>query len=84
MEGVDQLIHGIQAVFFGDIRQMCITCGCRGAGMTEDGLNMTKAQAAFKQMSGKAVAKGVDMDFFLMPHSATTTFMAFWAPPRSI
>ena len=84
MKGVDQFVNGVQGVFFRDIRQMCITCSCRGAGMFEDGLNMAKAQAAFKQMSGKAVPKGVDMDFFLMPHSATTTFMAFWVPPLSI
>ena len=40
--------------------------------MTEQGLNMTKVQAPFKKVSGKAVAKGVDMDFFLIPHSSTT------------
>jgi hypothetical protein len=84
MKGVDQFIHGGQAVFFCYIRQMCIAGCCRGACMAEDDLNMTKTQAAFKQMSGETVAKGVDMDFFLMPHSATTTFMAFWAPPLSI
>lgn len=48
MKGVDQLINGIQAVFFRDIGQMSITCGCRWAGMSEDHLNMTKAQAAFE------------------------------------
>ena len=52
--------------------------------MTEQCLNMTKTQASFKKMSGKAVAKGVYMDFFLIPHSSTTVFMAFCAPPLSI
>jgi len=84
MKGVNQLINGGQAVFFCYIRQMCIAgCG-RGAGMSEDDLDMTKTQAAFKQVSGEAVAKGMDMDFFLIPQPATTTFMAFWLPPLSI
>ena len=48
MKGVDQLINGVQAVFFRDIGQMGITCGCRGAGMSEDYLNMAKTQAAFE------------------------------------
>jgi hypothetical protein len=30
------------------------------------------------------MAKGVYMDFFLMPHSLTTIFMAFCVPPLSI
>jgi hypothetical protein len=33
---------------------------------------MTQAQAPLKQMSGEAVAKGVDRDFFLMPHWVRT------------
>ena len=61
MKGVNQFINGVQAVFFREIGQMSITCGCRGAGVPEDHLNMTK---------------GVDMDFFLMPHWFTTAFMA--------
>lgn len=84
MKAVDQSIDGRQAVFFRDIRQVSITCsGCR-TGMTEQSLNMTKAQALFKKMGGKAVAKGVNMDFFLIPHSSTTVFMAFCVPPLSI
>lgn len=84
MEGIDQRINGGQAVFFSDIREVGVTHGCRGAGMAEQRLDMAKAQAAFKQMRGKTVAQGVNGYFFLMPHSATTVFMAFWAPPRSI
>ena len=48
MKGVDQVINGVQAVFFRDIGQMGITCGCRGAGVSKDYLNMAKAQAAFE------------------------------------
>jgi len=44
--------------------------------MAKEGLNMTQAQAPLKQMSGEAVAKGVDRDFFLMPHWVRTAFMA--------
>ena len=84
MKAVDQSIDGSQAVFFRDIRQVSIACGCCRTGMTEQGLNMTKAQPSFKKMRGKAVAKGVYMDFFLIPHSSTTVFMAFCAPPLSI
>ena len=45
---------------------------------------MPEAQALLKQVSGKAVAKGVERDFFLIPHWVTTAFMAVWAPPRSM
>ena len=84
MEGIDQRINGGQAVFFGDISKVGVTRGCRRAGMAEQRLDMTEAQTAFKEMRGKAVPKGVNGYFFLMPHSATTIFMAFWAPPLSI
>ncbi len=84
MEGIDQRINGGQAGFFGDISKVGVTGGCRRAGMAEQRLDMTEAQAAFKQMGSKAVPKGVNGYFFLMPYSATTIFMAFWAPPLSI
>lgn len=84
MEAIDQRIHGGQAVFFSDIGQVGVTRGCRRTGMAEQRLDMPKAQAAFKEMRGKAVSQGMNRYFFLMPHSATTIFMAFWAPPLSI
>ena len=56
MKSVDQLINGAQAVLFGDIGQVGITCGCGWTGMAEDLLNMAKTQTLFKQMGGKAVA----------------------------
>jgi len=77
MEGFDQRINGTQALFFRDIREVGVTRGCRRAGMAEQRLDMAKAQAAFKEMCGEAVPKGVNGYFFLMPHSATTIFMAF-------
>ncbi len=84
MKGVDQFINGVKAVLFSDMGQMSISCCCGGAGVSEDYLDMAKAQSAFKQMSGKTVTKGVDMDFFFKPHWVTTAFMAAWVPPRSI
>ena len=48
MKAVDQVINGFQTVFFRDIGQMGIACGCGWAGVPEDHLNMTKAQAAFE------------------------------------
>jgi hypothetical protein len=47
MEGVYQRIHGGQAVFFGNIREVGITRGGRRAGMPKQCLNMPQAQAAF-------------------------------------
>jgi hypothetical protein len=47
MEGVYQRIHGGQAVFFGNIREVGITCGGGWAGMAKQGLDMPQAQAAF-------------------------------------
>ena len=35
---------------------MSVDCGGCGAVVTQDRLNMTKAQAVFKQMGGKAVS----------------------------
>ena len=77
MKGVDQGIYGGKAVFFSKPGQLGITCGGVRAGMTQNDLNMAQTQATFQKMRGKAVAKGMDGDFFLMPHSLTTTFMAF-------
>jgi len=77
MKGVDQGIDGGKAVFFSKLGQLGITCGGVRVGMAQKDLDMTQAQAAFQKMRGKAVAQGMDGDFFLMPHSSTTTFMAF-------
>ena len=63
---------------------MSVAGGGCGAGVTKYRLNMTKAQALFKEMGGKTVAQGVNRDFFLIPHWVTTAFMAAWAPPRSM
>jgi hypothetical protein len=40
MKSIDQLINGAQAVLFGDVGQVGITCGCGGTGMAKDLLNM--------------------------------------------
>ena len=77
MKGVDQGIDGGKAVFFSKLGQLGITCCGVRVGMAQKDLDMTQAQAAFQKMRGKAVAQGMDGDFFLMPHSSTTTFMAF-------
>jgi hypothetical protein len=77
MNGVDQGIDGGNAVLFGKLGELGVTCGGVRVGMAQKDLDMTQAQATFKKMRGKAVAQGMDGDFFLMPHSSTTTFMAF-------
>ena len=56
MKSVDQLINGAQAILFGDVGQVGITCGCGGTGLAQDLLNMAQTQSLFKQMGGKAVA----------------------------
>jgi len=55
---------------------MCIASSGGGACVAEEGLDMPEAQALLKQVRGKAVAKGVNRDFFLIPHWVTTAFMA--------
>ena len=77
MKGVDQGIYGGKAVLFSKLGELGVTCGGVRVGMAQKDLDMTQAQAAFQKMRGKAVAQGMDGDFFLMPHSWTTTFMAF-------
>ena len=76
MEGIDEFVDGVEGVLFGNITQVSIASGGGGACMAKEGLNMTQAQAPLKQMSGEAVAKGVDRDFFLMTQWVTTAFMA--------
>jgi hypothetical protein len=84
VQGVDQRVNGGQTVFFRNIGQMRVSRGGRGAGVAEKYLDMTKAQAAFKQMCGETVSQGVNRDFFLIPQCVTTAFMAAWTPPRSM
>jgi hypothetical protein len=76
MEGIDQLVNGRESILFGGVGQMSVACCSGGAAVTEECLDMTKAQALFKQMGCKGVPQGVNRDFFLMPHCSTTTFMA--------
>ena len=84
MKSADHLVNGGHAILLSHLGQMSIA-GCRGwAGMAEQSLNMTQAQAPFEQMGGKTVAQGMDRDFFLMPHSLMSTFMADWVLPRFI
>ena len=59
MKGVDQVVYGRHAVFFRDIGDMSITGRCVGIGMTEKGLDVTKAQTLLKKMSGEAVPKKI-------------------------
>ena len=77
MQGVDQGIDGGKAVLFSKLGELGVTYGGVRVGMAQKGLDMTQAQATFQKVRGKAVAQGMDGDFFLMPHSWTTTFMAF-------
>ncbi len=57
MNSVDQVVDGRHAVLFCDIGDMGIPCGGVWTGMAEKSLNMTKAQAFFKEVRGKAVSK---------------------------
>lgn len=77
MNGIHQIVDGRHAVFFRDIGDMGVPCCRVWAGVAEKDLDMTEAQTLFKQVGGKAVTEGMDGDFFLMPHSSTTIFIAF-------
>ena len=50
------MVDGSRCILFGDVGQARITCGGGGAGVAEQALNMTQAQALFEQMSGETVA----------------------------
>ena len=69
MNGVNQFIYCFKTVSFGNIGEMSIAGGGFRACVSEYSLDLVEAYTAFKQMGCKAVAEGVDMDFFLMPHS---------------
>lgn len=84
METVNQAVDRAGGGLLGGLGQVRVAHGGGGAGMTQQALDMAQAQALFQQVGGKTVSQGVNGDFFLMPHCATTTFMAAWAPPRSI
>ena len=76
MQGIDEAVDGVEGVLSGDVIQVSIAGRGGGACVAEECLDMPKAQALLKEMSGKAVSKGVYGDFFLMPHWVTTAFMA--------
>lgn len=84
MDGIHQIIDDQHAVYVGDIGGVGVS-GCRvGVGMAEDYLNLSEAEALLEEMCRKTVSQGMYGDFFLMPHSATTVFMACCTPPLSI
>lgn len=84
MNGIHQIIDDEHAVFFCHACDMGVAgCGV-GIGMAEDCLDMPQAQALLKEMGCETVSEGMYGDFFLMPQSATTVFMACWTPPLSI
>lgn len=56
MKAIDQAVDGAQTILLRDLGQVSIAGGCGGAGMAEQTLNMTQAQAPFEQMGGKTVA----------------------------
>jgi len=76
VESVDEAVDGVEGVLLGDVIQVGIAGRGGRACVAEESLDMPEAQALLKQMSGKAVSKGMDGDFFLMPHWVTTAFMA--------
>ncbi len=84
MQAIDQAIDGGRRIVFCHVGQACIACRSSGAGVAKQALNMPQAQALFEQMRGEAVAQGVDRHFFLIPHCATTAFIAAWVLPRSM
>ncbi len=62
MQLIDQTVDGVGSVLFSDVGQAGIACG--GAGVAEQILNMTQAQALFEQVGSHAVTKGMDGYFF--------------------
>lgn len=84
MQGVDQTIDGRRRVLFGGLSELGVERGGGGTGVPEQALDMSKTQALFEQVRGKAVAQRMDRDFFLIPHCLPTAFIAAWVPPRSI
>ncbi len=54
---IDQTVDGGRCILFGNVGQACITCGRGGTGMAEQTLDMTQAQALFKQMCGKGMTQ---------------------------
>ena len=84
MQGVDQAIDDTGAILFGGGGQMGVTRSGGGTGMAEQGLDMPQAQTVFEQVGGEGMAQGVNRGFFLMPQSASITFIAACTPPRSM
>lgn len=76
MQLIDQTIDGGGSVLFGDVGEAGISCGGGGAGVAEQFLDMTQAQALFEQVGSQTVTKGMDGYFFLIPQCCTTAFMA--------
>ncbi len=48
MESIDQAVEPVCGIAFGDLGEVCITCGGSGTGMAEQPLDMAQAQAVFE------------------------------------
>ena len=57
MQVIDQAVDGDRCILLGNVGQACIACCCGGAGVAEQTLDMTQAQALFKQMCGKGMTQ---------------------------
>lgn len=76
MEGVDEPVNGLGCILFRDVGQVSVALCGGGRAVTEQSLDVTKAQASLEQMGCIGMPQGVNGDFFLMPHCSTTAFMA--------
>jgi len=45
---IDQVVDTVCGIAFGDLGEVCITCGGSGTGMAEQPLDMAQAQAVFE------------------------------------
>jgi hypothetical protein len=60
VQGVDQTIDGRRRVLFGGLSELGVERGGGGTGVPEQALDMSKTQALFEQVRGKAVATGIN------------------------
>jgi hypothetical protein len=60
VKGVDQPVNGSECVLFGGVGEMSVALCGGGAAVTEQRLDVAKAQALFKQVGCKGVPKRVN------------------------
>jgi hypothetical protein len=84
VKGAHQLVDGPGGVLLGPIGELSVQRRGGGAGVAQQALDVSQAQAVLEQTGRKAVPQTMDGNFFLDPALEPHGLQAAWVPPRSM